>query len=80
MRILSWQNFREQLCISFEQCVDRLGHLTRYLTDDSLLPNAGLRLFVIWAPSQETYSSLKNADPPTELPPEDGKGGERSKS
>ncbi len=49
--ILPWQNLREELGISFEQCVDRLGHLTRYPTDDPLLPNAGLRLFVIRAPS-----------------------------
>ena len=49
--VLSWQNFREKLAISFEQSVDRLGHLTSYPTDDPLLPNAGLRLFVIRAPS-----------------------------
>ena len=43
-RILPWQNLREELGIPFEQCVDRLGHLTGYPTDDPLLPNAGLRL------------------------------------
>src|SRR5438132_6019346 len=48
--ILRWQNILEELGISIEQCVDRLGHLTRYPTDDPLLPNAGLRLFVIRAP------------------------------
>lgn len=49
--ILPWQNLRQELGISSEQRVDRLGHLTRYPTDDSLLPNAGLRLFVKRAPS-----------------------------
>src|SRR5690348_1616621 len=49
-RVLPWQHFCQQLCIAFEQGVDRLGHLPGYPTDDPLFPNAGLRLFVIRAP------------------------------
>jgi hypothetical protein len=48
---LSWQNLREEFGIAFKQSVDRLGHLTRYPTDDPLLPHEGLRLLVIRAPS-----------------------------
>ncbi len=40
--ILPWQNFRQQLCIAFEQRVDHLGHLTGYPTDDPLLSNTGV--------------------------------------
>ena len=48
-RVLPWRNFRQQLCIAFEQSIDGLGHLTSYSTDDPLLPNTGLRFFVIRA-------------------------------
>jgi hypothetical protein len=31
--VLSWKNFRDQLGVSFEQRVDRIGHLTSYPTE-----------------------------------------------
>src|SRR5205807_9653559 len=41
-RVLAWWNFGEQLGISFEQGVDRLGHLTSDTTDHAGLAKIGL--------------------------------------
>ncbi len=48
-RVLAWRNSPQQLCISLEQSVDGLGHLTSYATDHPLFPDMGLRAFVIRA-------------------------------
>ncbi len=41
-RILAWRNSTQQLCISFEQSVNRLGHLTGHATDHPLFPDMGM--------------------------------------
>jgi hypothetical protein len=48
-RILAWRDSTQQLCISFEQSVNRLGHLTGHATDHPLFPDMGMCPFVIGA-------------------------------
>ena len=48
-RVLAWRNSTQQLCISFEQSINRLGHLTGHATDHPLFPDIGLCPFVIGA-------------------------------
>src|SRR3989440_2441994 len=48
-RFLARQDRAQQFCISLEQSVDGLGHLTGHATDHPLFPDMGLRAFVIRA-------------------------------